>query len=448
MSVNVNRNVSDVFYRYKMPRLMAKVEGKGNGIKTVIVNMAEVAKALGRPPTYPTKYFGCELGAQTQFDFKNERYIVNGSHDAAKLQDLLDGFIKKFVLCPECENPETELLVSTKRNTISQGCKACGYHGPLESNHKLMTFILKNPPNLNPAVQGSSLTEGKRSKRSKRVNGETNGDSNQNNEEGNESLDSSAIAENNKVENDMDDDDTEWAVDVSEEAVRARMQDLTDGAKNMTINDDLEKTEKERMDILYNLVKAKRDAGLLENAQVQKEILNEAERLEVKAKAPLVLAELLFDQNILAQIKKYRMVFLRFTLNDKKAQRYLIGGLEQVIAMHKDTLMNKVPGLLKVLYDLDILNEQVIIDWSDKVSKKYVPKDVSQEIHDKAAPFIKWLKEADTEESESEEESDDDVEIEYNDRVQVSPLKPVAAPKPAAKAVEDEDGDDVDIDAI
>lgn len=50
-ALNVNRNVSDAFYRYKMPRLMAKVEGKGNGIKTVIVNMTEIAKALGRPPT-------------------------------------------------------------------------------------------------------------------------------------------------------------------------------------------------------------------------------------------------------------------------------------------------------------------------------------------------------------------------------------------------------------
>ena len=34
----------------------------------------------------PCKFFGCELGAQTQFDFKNDRYIVNGSHDATKLQ--------------------------------------------------------------------------------------------------------------------------------------------------------------------------------------------------------------------------------------------------------------------------------------------------------------------------------------------------------------------------
>ena len=60
--------------------------------------------------TDPTKFFGCELGAQTQFDAKNDRYIVNGSHTGEKLQTLLDGFIKKFVLCPECSNPETNLV--------------------------------------------------------------------------------------------------------------------------------------------------------------------------------------------------------------------------------------------------------------------------------------------------------------------------------------------------
>lgn len=63
-------------------------------------------------------------------------------------QDLLDGFIQKYVLCPKCDNPETKLIISTKKGTIHQGCKACGHYGSLESNHKLNAYILKNPPSM------------------------------------------------------------------------------------------------------------------------------------------------------------------------------------------------------------------------------------------------------------------------------------------------------------
>lgn len=52
-----------------------------------------------------------------------------------------------------------------------------------------------------------------------------------------------------------------------------------------------------------------------------------------------------------------------------------------------------------------------MFEWASKVTKKYVAKDISQEIHDKAAPFITWLKEAEEEESESEDEDDDDLEV-------------------------------------
>jgi len=444
MSLNVNRSVSDMFYRYKMPKLMAKVEGKGNGIKTVIVNMVEVAKALGRPPTYPTKYFGCELGAQTQFDFKDERFIVNGSHDASKLQDLLDGFIRKFVLCPECDNPETVLSVQAKKGLLNQSCKACGYSGLIKGGHRLIQYVIKNPPEINPASQGASLTERKERKRNKKQNGE-NGDNSPRNDD-DDDFNDTFNGTNGKFEEDDDDD---WAVDVSEEAIRARQHELSEGVKSLAINEDSEKPEKERMDIFYKLLegKLKNNGGKYDD----KVLVAEAERLDIRAKATLVLAELLFNENIVKQVVQHRVVLLRFCHQNTKAQKYLLGGIEQVIDIHRELLIPKVAIILKAFYDADILDEEVLVEWHSKVSKKYVSKDLSQEIHSKAEPFFKWLKEAE-EESSEEEEGESDVEIEYDDRARITKITAAdtIAPKPAvAKAAQngDED-DDLDIDAI
>lgn len=318
---------------------------------------------------------------------------------------------------------------------------------------KVNTYIIKNPPNLNPAMQGSSLTEGKRSKRSKK--GGENGDAGT--AGGNGDADTSVAADNNETlsrstsvvtEENEDDDGTTWSADVSEEAVRARMHDLTDGAKTMTISDDSEKTEKERLDIFYEFVKKRRDANQLENVTVHKEIAVEAERLDIVQKAPLVLAELLFSANIIQELRKHRNLLLRFTHNSQKAQRYLMGGLEQIISLHADKLLEKFAGILKLFYDADILEEKTILEWSAKISKKYVTKEMSEKMHEKAKPFVQWLQEA--EEEDSSEEDDSDLEIEYNDRARVEPLRkeqPKVADKKRAHD-DDEGADDIDIDDI
>ncbi|XP_064484975.1 eukaryotic translation initiation factor 5-like [Ornithodoros turicata] len=455
-SVNVNRNLTDQFYRYKMPKIIAKVEGKGNGIKTVLVNMGEVAKALNRPATYPTKYFGCELGAQTQLDAKNDRYIVNGAHEAAKLQDILDGFIRRYVLCSSCSNPETVLSVLARKGIITTKCRACGYSGTLDTNHKLNTYILKNPPpneeDKSSAAPGSSK-KGKRKSRdekkgSKAHNGTTDDAASS------PPKDCDAHDGHGDHENDADDDDYDWGEDTSADAKARRMEALTTGAKGLMLDDDLDKSEQERMNIFYNFVKARLDKNL-----DTKEVFGEAERLEVREKAPLVLCELLFDEGMATQVVQHRALLLRFTHDSARSQRYLLGGFEQVVREHSGVLLPRVPHVLKALYDHDILEEEVILEWAKKCSKKYVSKEMAQEIHDKAKPFIKWLQEAEEEESSGEDDADsqdENVEVVYSDRhistsiqeVKEEPSTPKVLAAPTAKASARDDEDDIDIDAI
>ncbi|XP_062858262.1 eukaryotic translation initiation factor 5 [Trichomycterus rosablanca] len=434
MSVNVNRSVTDQFYRYKMPRLIAKVEGKGNGIKTVLVNMVDVAKALNRPPTYPTKFFGCELGAQTQFDAKNDRYIVNGSHEANKLQDMLDGFIRKFILCPECDNPETDLHVNAKKQTIGNSCKACGYRGMLDTRHKLCTFILKNPPGTENESGSVKKDKEKKNRKKDKENGSSSGDADKNN-----GIDAPDAVDGN-------DDDEDWAEETTEEAQRRRMEEISEHAKGLTLSDDLEKTVEDRVNIFYSFVKQKKEQGVIDSAD--KDILAEAERLEVRAMGPLILSELLFDENIREQIKKYKRHFLRFCHNDKKSQKYLLGGFECLVKLHHSQLLPRVAIILKDLYDADLLEEDVILAWAEKVSKKYVSKELAKEIHAKAEPFVKWLKEAEEEsegseeEEEEEEEEDENVEVVYSSSARELKMETT---KPEKSEKEEED---IDIDAI
>lgn len=136
---------TDQFYRYKMPGLQRKVCGRGNGIRTQLVNCALVARALHRPAGYVCKFFGCELGAQTKIDDREAMYIVNGAHELDVLEEILSRFVRLFVLCSNCDLPETDLAVDRK-GIIKQVCKACGHAGTVDMTHKLCTYIANNPP--------------------------------------------------------------------------------------------------------------------------------------------------------------------------------------------------------------------------------------------------------------------------------------------------------------
>lgn len=83
-----------------------------------------------------------------------------------------------------------------------------------------------------------------------------------------------------------------------------------------------------------------------------------------------VLSELLLTENIQKELKQYHKLFLRATFQKPKAQRYLLRGVEIVIANHKATLVAKVSHVLKILYDLDLVEEQAFLEWAKKSSKR------------------------------------------------------------------------------
>ena len=58
------------------------------------------------------------------------------------------------------------------------------------------------------------------------------------------------------------------------------------------------------------------------------------------------------------------------------------------------------------LYDLDIVEEEVILDWGKKPSKRYVKKKLSADLIKSSEKVLEWLREAET---ESEEESSEEV---------------------------------------
>ena len=52
-----------------------------------------------------------------------------------------------------------------------------------------------------------------------------------------------------------EEDDEDWGVDINETAVAERMKEQTEAIQRLTMNDDLEKTANERMNLFYDFLK-------------------------------------------------------------------------------------------------------------------------------------------------------------------------------------------------
>ncbi|KAJ5921169.1 Translation initiation factor IF2/IF5 zinc-binding [Penicillium verhagenii] len=417
-TVNIRRDISDPFYRYKMEKLQSKIEGKGNGIKTVIVNLNSVAQSLSRPPAYVIKYFGFELGAQANAKPTDDRWIINGAHDANKLQDYLDGFITKFVLCKKCKNPETD--VSIKDERIILDCKACGQRCDADPRLKLSTFIVRNNPKGGKKEKKDKKAR-REAKKEKQNNGEdvSPGDSNGSEDGGDDNGDDALEAGSDdelvrqakqlQLEQDKEIADDDWAVDVSEEAVKARAKDLPDDLKRAVVVEDADGDEADGPSSYEQLGSwiietAEEKGGVTKVEDI--EIYKKAKEfgIESKHKTLAVLAQSIFDEKIAQQVEA-RAGLLKKLITSDRHEKAFLGGTERFLGQDHPALIPQVPAILLAYYQNDIVTEETLKAWGAKASKKYVDMSISKKVRKAAQPFLEWLENAESED-ESEEESD------------------------------------------
>lgn len=393
---NIGGDNADASYRYKMPQLVTKVEGRGNGIKTVLVNMTDIAKSLCCDPAYPTKYFGFTLGTQSKYSQDIERAVVNGQHDQPDLEKILDKFVEQFILCPTCKLPEIAMKVK-KGSTISIDCAACGHNSNLVSKMpKMVAYICKNPPGSN----SKGADEPKESKKKKKK---------KNKKESNDTEEKEVAELVEEVE------EVTLLTDTSKEAQEQRKREEFAGASGAVEVKKSKKSKKKKEEAIPDgpgqLMKLFCESN--PNART-KQIVDELSRIQLArtlddtAKLKVLLEGILDlsePKSVAGQLEKYKRV-LKKVVNTVGLQLLFIYCMEEVVGVIETKLLKRTSILLKTLFDEGVLGEDVILQWacSPPESSYLVPKTVAASIRKAAAPFIEWLEE---ESSESDEESEE-----------------------------------------
>lgn len=383
----------DEFYRYKMPDIQVKIEGRGNGIKTVIPNMADIGTALKCDPGYPTKFFATELGALSKWDEERNVGIVNGEHNKSTLSRLLALFIEKYVLCPKCKLPETHMKI--KKGMIYYKCMACGFYDLGENQHKLTTYILKHPPP-SSSKKGKGTKEAKSGKKGK-GKGKGKGRKRDEDEDAEAKIsksDSAKISEDDQGSDgkgsddkgsDGGEDEGEIHFEITEEMRQMKVDE------NVEIEDPVEvmrTTIESGSDVEDTLTKVQQMASEKGFDQTQcfqyafKAVISDSLSKQMKANLPLLSK--LVEQG-------------------RPGQFQFLACLEERCEAYPANL-NGVAATLMLLYDKDVIEEEHIIEWHTKgVSQLIALADDQVAISTRKAAdkFVQWLESA-------EEESDDE----------------------------------------
>lgn len=117
MKVNVPKSNNDPTYRYKRDLIDVTIQNIKGGI-TKINNLELICKQLGDDIGSILKFL--KKKTNTSITNNDKGILINKVEQVVKLEEYLEEYIKKYILCPNCSNPEFTLDKTTR------ACKACG----------------------------------------------------------------------------------------------------------------------------------------------------------------------------------------------------------------------------------------------------------------------------------------------------------------------------------
>ena len=121
VKVNIPRSVIDPTYRYKRDKIEITIQNTNGGI-TKLLNIDKIVVQLGCNISDILKFL--KKKANTSIIEKNG-YFLRKTETIDNIENMLEEFITKEILCTKCNNPE--FTVEKIDKTDVKTCKACGY---------------------------------------------------------------------------------------------------------------------------------------------------------------------------------------------------------------------------------------------------------------------------------------------------------------------------------
>ncbi|KMS65186.1 hypothetical protein BVRB_038540, partial [Beta vulgaris subsp. vulgaris] len=116
-----NPNLSERKRHTMPPPQMVRIGSR----KTMWANIAQICDLLNRNMEHMISFIMAELGTEGSVD-GNQRLVIKGRYLPKQIESLLKKYIKEYVECSMCKNPETTLSRDSLTRLYFIKCEMCG----------------------------------------------------------------------------------------------------------------------------------------------------------------------------------------------------------------------------------------------------------------------------------------------------------------------------------